>query len=277
VEAAVSVRDAGVRFRVPRRSRLGRTPRLVGAGRWEMWGLQGVSLDVGHGEVLGLLGPNGAGKTTLLRVVAGIYRPDRGTVRVDGRVTPFLTPSAGLNDSLSGWENIELGGVLLGLSAKRTREVAPAIAEFSGLGDFLDAPARTYSSGMRARLGFALVAFSEPDVMVVDEVMGAGDEEFRERSQAKMRELIRGGRTVLMASHVLPTLAEMCHRVVRLDQGRIVDDGEPEPVVERYLDELHRGGHVAEIRRLQGRRGPRPGGEGREPSPPPRAAPPGPD
>jgi ABC-type polysaccharide/polyol phosphate transport system ATPase subunit len=251
MDPAASLRDVAVRFRSARRSRLGQVPRLFGAGKWTVWGLQDVTLDVGKGEVLGLIGPNGAGKTTLLRVVAGVYVPDRGTVRVDGRVTPFLTPSAGLSSSLSGWENIELGGVLLGLSRTRVRESAAQIAEFTGLGEFLDAPIRTYSSGMLARLGFALVAFSEPDVMVVDEVMGAGDEEFRERSQAKIKELIGAGRTVLIASHVLATLKELCHRLVRLEEGRLVDEGDPESVSERYLDALHRANRHDEIRRLQ--------------------------
>jgi ABC-type polysaccharide/polyol phosphate transport system ATPase subunit len=266
VDPPVSLRDVGVRFRVPRRSRLGKAPRLIGAGKWTLWGLDGVTLDVAEGEVLGLVGPNGAGKSTLLRVVAGIYRPDRGTIRVRGRVTPLLTPTAGLSPALSGWENIELGCSLLGMARRALPELAPRIGDFTGLGDFLDTPIRTYSSGMRARLGFALVAFSEPDVMVVDEVMGAGDEEFRERSQAKIRELIGAGSTVLMASHVLPTLTELCDRLVRLERGRIVDDGDPGAVADRYVDSLHREGKVAEIRRMQvpvGKRRPDPPGPAR--------------
>jgi ABC-type polysaccharide/polyol phosphate transport system ATPase subunit len=210
-----------------------------------------VDLEVGHGEVVGLIGPNGAGKTTLLRVVAGIYRPDEGSAIVRGRVTPFLTPSAGFSDNLSGWENIELGAVLLGMPRRRAREVSSEIAAFSGLGDFLDAPIRTYSAGMRARLGFALVAFTEPDVIVIDEVMGAGDEEFRQRSESKIRELIQGGRTVLMASHVLPTLIELSHRLVRLDEGRVVEVGDPEEVAGGYLSDLRRAGKIAELRRLR--------------------------
>jgi ABC-type polysaccharide/polyol phosphate transport system ATPase subunit len=251
VGPAVSLRNVGVRFKAHRRSRLGKTPRLLGAGKWVVWGLQDVSIDIAHGEVLGLIGANGAGKSTLLRVVAGIYSPDTGSVRVQGRVTPFLTPSAGLSNELSGWENIELGGVLLGLSRQQVRRVAPQIAEFSGLGEFLDAPIRTYSTGMRARLGFALVAFSEPDVMVVDEVMGAGDEEFRERSQARVRELIQSGCTVLIASHALPTLTELCGRLVRLERGTVADEGEPQAVAERYVDSLRRAGKLEEIRRLR--------------------------
>lgn len=251
MDPPVSLRDVGVRFRVPRRSRLGKAPRLIGAGKWTLWGLDGVTFGVARGEVLGLIGPNGAGKSTLLRVVAGIFRPDRGTIAVRGRVTPFLTPSAGLSASLSGWENIELGAVLLGLSRNEARRIAPEIADFTGLGEFLDAPIATYSSGMSARLGFALAAFTDPEILVLDEVLGAGDQEFRERSTAKIRELIRAGSTVLMASHVLPTLTELCDRLVRLERGRVVDDGDPGTVADRYVESLHREGKVAEIRRMQ--------------------------
>jgi lipopolysaccharide transport system ATP-binding protein len=257
VEPAVLLEGVGVRFHVQRRTRAGRAPRLLGAGRWTHWGLEDVSLEVARGEVVGLVGPNGAGKSTLLRVVAGIYRPDRGTVRVRGRVTPFLTPQAGLSSTLSGWENIELGLILLGQSRPKARAAAPAVAEFSGLGEFLDAPIRTYSTGMQARLGFALVAFSEPDVMVVDEVLGAGDEEFRERSQEKIRELIRGGRAVLMASHALPALTDLSDRLVRLERGRVVDQGDPEAVAGRYVEDLHQAGRVDEMRRIGA---PRPAG-----------------
>jgi ABC-type polysaccharide/polyol phosphate transport system ATPase subunit len=249
--AAISLRGVGVRFRLPRRARKGKAPRLFAGRRRTLWGLRGADLDVAHGEVVGLVGPNGAGKTTLLRVVAGIYRPDEGTIAVEGRITPFLTPTAGLSNNLSGWENIMLGAVLLGSSREGARKAAGEIAEFTGLGDFLDAPVRTYSSGMKARLGFALTAFTRPDVMVLDEVMGAGDQEFQERSEAKIRELITGGRTVLMATHALPKLKELCHRVVRLAGGRIVEIGDPEAVAEHYLAELHREGRHADLRRLE--------------------------
>jgi ABC-type polysaccharide/polyol phosphate transport system ATPase subunit len=267
MEPVVTLRDVGVRFRVPRRSRMGRTPRLFGLGKWTLWGLREVSIQVNRGQVVGLVGPNGAGKTSLLRVVAGIYAPDEGNVEVQGRVTPFLTPSAGLSPDLSGWENIELGAILLGLSQREARVVAPAIAEFSGLGDFLDVPIRTYSSGMKARLGFALVAFTDPDVMVVDEVLGAGDAEFRERSDLKIRELIGKGGTVIIASHVLPTLVELVDRLVRLEHGRIVEVGEPQAVVDRYVDDLHRRGAVSELRRLRGMRIPGSRGTGNGESP----------
>ena len=252
MEAGISLRSVGVRFRVPRRSRLGKAPRVLGMRKWTLWGLRGLSLEIGPGEVVGLIGPNGAGKSTLLRVIAGIYVPDEGTAEVRGRVTPFLTPSAGLALDLSGWENIHLGAVLLGFSRDDARRVAPRMAEFSGLGDFLDVPVRTYSAGMRVRLGFSLVAFAEPDVIVIDEALTAGDEEFRERSTRRMRELIGGGATVVMATHNLRTLKQLCHRVVRLEEGRLVEQGPPDEVLDRYLEDLHRAGRHGELRRLQG-------------------------
>ncbi|HEX2032405.1 MAG TPA: ATP-binding cassette domain-containing protein [Actinomycetota bacterium] len=252
MEGGVALRGVGVRFRVPRRSRLGKVPRVVGMRRWTLWGLRGVSLDVGPGEVVGLIGPNGAGKSTLLRVIAGIYVPDEGSAEVHGRVTPFLTPSAGLALDLSGWENVHLGAVLLGFSRAEARRIAPRVAEFSGLGDFLDVPVRTYSAGMRVRLGFSLVAFADPDVIVIDEALTAGDEEFRERSTRRMRELIAGGATVVMATHNLRTLKDLCHRVVRLDEGRLVEQGPPGEVLDHYLEDLHRAGRQGELRRLQG-------------------------
>jgi ABC-type polysaccharide/polyol phosphate transport system ATPase subunit/GT2 family glycosyltransferase len=200
-----------------------------------------VTFDVAPGEVIGLIGPNGAGKTTLLRTIAGIYRPDEGTVDVRGRVTPLLSNSAGLNPLLSGWDNVTTVGVLLGFSRKQMRAVGGQIAAFAGLGEFMDAPVRVYSSGMRARLGFAIAAFTDPDIMVLDEALSVGDAQFKEQSRDKMRELIRGGRTVLMATHDLVTLQELCHRLVRLESGRVVEVGTPDAVSQHYLDRVRRG------------------------------------
>jgi len=237
----LSVRDAGVRFRVARHSRFGRTPRLFGARRSVLWGLRGVSLDVSAGEAVGLIGPSGAGKTTLLRLMAGVYEPDEGAVEVAGRVGPLLSVSAGLIPQLSGWENIALGGVLLGLSRRQTRAAMPGIADFSGLGKFLDAEVRSYSEGMKARLGFSIAAFTDPDVLLVDEVLAVGDEEFRERSFSVLRDFIASGRPVVAASHELGRLSALCTRMVWMESGRIEEDGDPDSVIRHYL-ELH--GHV---------------------------------
>ncbi|HYU58561.1 MAG TPA: ABC transporter ATP-binding protein [Actinomycetota bacterium] len=247
---AVSLRDVGVRFYVPRRSRLGRTPRLFRARRWHHWGLRHATVDVEHGEVVGLVGPNGSGKTTMLRVVSGIFRPDEGSIRVAGRVAPILSLTGGLENALSGWENVALSGILLGLSHAETREVGPAVAEFAGIGDeFMDAPVRVYSSGMRARLGFAIAAFSRPDILALDEVLSVGDEEFKERSRQKILEMMRADHTVLIASHDVEEIVAFCDRLVRIEQGEIVEIGPAEGVAERYLADHGRAGRSAHGRR----------------------------
>jgi lipopolysaccharide transport system ATP-binding protein len=234
-DPAVSLRGVGVRFSVPRRTRLGRTPRLLGGSRWTMWGLRDVTLELRPGEVVGVIGANGSGKTTLLRAVAGVYRPDEGEVTVRGRIGPVLSITGGMETSLSGWENVLVSGVLLGLSRARARAIVPDVAEFAGLGEFMDAPVRVYSAGMRARLGFAIAMFCDPDVFLLDEVLAVGDRDFKARSEAKMREMIAGHRTVLMASHQVETVVELAHRLVRLEEGRVVEVGEPDAVARSYL------------------------------------------
>jgi ABC-type polysaccharide/polyol phosphate transport system ATPase subunit len=156
-----------------------------------------------------------------------------------GRVAPFLSFEGGLNPALSGWENIALSGVLLGLSRRQTRAMEARVEDLAGLGEFLDAEVRVYSTGMKARLGFAVAALSEPDVLVLDEAMTVGDEEFQERSGDVVRRLLSEGRTVILASHDVSALAEGCDRLVQLDQGSIRRIGEPTEVAEAYLSEIH--------------------------------------
>jgi ABC-2 type transport system ATP-binding protein len=239
MEPAVSLRGVGVRFTLPRHSRLGRAPRLFATKKSHLWGLREVTLDVAPGEAVGLIGPNGAGKTTLLRTVGGVYHPDEGTLAVRGRVGTLLSLSAGLMAPLSGWENIALVTVLLGVPRRQVPSIAPDIAEFSGLGEFLDAEVRTYSSGMKARLGFAIAAFSDPDILVIDEVLGVGDEEFQEQSSERVQRFIGEGKTVMVASHQMPRLAKLCSRLLYLEGGRIVADGEPRKVIEGYRARHH--------------------------------------
>jgi homopolymeric O-antigen transport system ATP-binding protein len=237
-EPAISLDDVGIRFRVPRRGRRGKgIPRLFGRRRSKFWGIRHISLDVARGEVLGLIGPNGSGKSTLLRTVSGIYRPDEGTATVRGRVGPLLSAGAGLEAGLTGWENVELSGVLLGLTRKQAAAIAQVVAEFADIGEFMDAAVRVYSAGMKARLGFAIAVHSEPEILALDEVLSVGDQEFRERSAAKIREFIDAGKTVVVASHEVETIAGMCGRFVRLERGRVVDQGPPAEVGKRYLDD----------------------------------------
>jgi ABC-type polysaccharide/polyol phosphate transport system ATPase subunit len=239
--AVVSVQDVGIRFMLPRHSRVGRTPRLFGVGRTVFWGLRHATFDVGEGEVVGVIGPNGAGKTTLLRTVAGIYVPDEGRVRVRGRVGAILSVTGGMMPQLSGWENISLLGILMGVSRRKLRAVTPQIAEFSDLGDFLDAEVRTYSSGMKARLGFAVAAFVDPDVLVIDEVLAVGDQEFRDRSGAVIEDFRNSGRPILIASHDIDRMAKFTTRVLRLERGEVAELGDPSEVTRTYK-RVHGGG-----------------------------------
>lgn len=239
MSAVISLRGVGIRFRAPRHTRYGYKPRLVGSRRQTVWGLRDVSLEVERGEFVGLIGPNGSGKTTLLRTIAGIYRPDEGEIRRDGRVAPLLSFDGDLKPGLSGWENIALSGVLLGLSRRQTKDVATSVADFAGLGDSLDTEVRVYSTGMKARLGFAVAAFSQPDVLVLDEAMTVGDEDFKERSGELIRGFVSEGKTVIMASHEIPALAAVAHRLVRLDRGAVAEMGTPARVAEHYLAGMH--------------------------------------
>jgi ABC-type polysaccharide/polyol phosphate transport system ATPase subunit len=232
----VSLQDVGIRFTAPRHSRAGRAPRLFAVRRSVLWGIRHVTLDVEEGEVLGLIGPNGAGKTTLLRTVAGIYAPDEGQARVRGRVGALLSVTGGLMPLLSGWENIALLGILMGLSRQRLKGVTPQIAEFSGLGDFLDAEVRTYSAGMKARLGFSVAAFVDPDVLLIDEVLAVGDQEFRDRSTSVMDDFRNSGRSILIAGHDLDRMTAVCSRVVRMERGAVAEIGDPRTVTARYRD-----------------------------------------
>ncbi|MGH2722690.1 MAG: ABC transporter ATP-binding protein [Actinomycetota bacterium] len=236
----VSVQDVGIRFMLPRHSRVGRTPRLFGVGRTVFWGLRHATFEVQEGDVVGIIGPNGAGKTTLLRAVAGVYVPDEGRVRVRGRVGAILSVTGGMMAQLSGWENISLLGVLMGVSRSKLRAVTPRIAEFSDLGDFLDAEVRTYSSGMKARLGFAVAAFVEPDVLVIDEVLAVGDQQFRDRSAAVIEDFRKSGRPILIASHDVDRMEKFTTRVVRLERGEVAEIGDPKAVTRHYR-ELHGG------------------------------------
>lgn len=198
--------------------------------------LDGISLAVERGEVLGVVGPNGSGKSTLLRVIAGIYEPDEGTVRLRGRVSLLSGLGAGFEDQLTGWENIFLHGSVLGLGRGEVRRRAAAIVEFSGLGDSIEQPMRTYSSGMRARLGFSIAAVLEPEVLLLDEVLEVGDLEFSHKSRRKIEEFAAGESTVVIVSHNLDTLKRMCGRAGCIVGGRLVALGDPETAIEAYRD-----------------------------------------
>ncbi|MEA2425226.1 MAG: type transport system ATP-binding protein [Thermoleophilaceae bacterium] len=200
----------------------------------EIWPLRDVTVSIEPGELMGVIGRNGAGKTTLMRAVSGIIRPTEGRVRVRGRVTPVLGLGAGLNTDLTGRENIELLGALLGQDPRELRRRAGAIAEWAELTDYLDVPLRMYSAGMSARLALAIVTDHRPDVLLLDEIFAVGDAEFQLRSRERILDLLHSGSTVMLVSHDLATIEEWSSRVMWLDAGRMVAIGDPTAVVAQY-------------------------------------------
>ncbi len=209
-----------------------------GGQREALWALRDITLRVGPGESVGLIGHNGAGKTTLLRLLAGITRPTSGHVRTAGRVASLINLGAGFHPELSGRENIYLNGVILGLTRREVRARFDAIVDFADLGDYLDTPLKRYSSGMFARLGFAVAAFVEPDVLLVDEVLSVGDVAFQDRSIRKMLSFRDSGQAILFVSHNLSAVEMMCQRTVWLDHGAVRMEGPTGDVVRAYLDSV---------------------------------------
>jgi ABC-type polysaccharide/polyol phosphate transport system ATPase subunit len=207
----------------------------------ELWALRDINLRLDAGESVGLIGHNGAGKTTLLKLLAGITRPTRGHVRTFGRVASLINLGAGFHPELTGRENILLNGVILGLSRREVRERFDAIVDFADLGPYIDTPLKRYSSGMYARLGFAVAAHVDPDVLLVDEVLSVGDVAFQDRSIRKMLSFRDDGRAILFVSHNLSAVEMMCQRVLWLDHGQVRLAGPTADVVRAYLDAVDQG------------------------------------
>jgi ABC-type polysaccharide/polyol phosphate transport system ATPase subunit len=201
-----------------------------------------VSFDVPEGGIFAVIGPNGAGKSTLLQVLAGIIRPSEGAVDVHGHVSGLLTLGAGFDKELTGRDNILLGGAFLGLDDSVTRELLPSIIEYAELGNFIDAPLRTYSAGMRARLGFAIATSVDPDILLLDEVLATGDANFREKSKMRVIDIVSAAKAVVLVTHDMTWVTEYCNRAILLERGEMVMEGEPADVVE-----LHRV-HTEEAR-----------------------------
>ena len=190
-----------------------------------------------EGDILGIIGKNGSGKSTLLRSIAGIFSPNSGTIDLKGHSVSLMALGVGFKDSLSGRENIILSGMLLGFSEKEIETRAQDIINFAEIGEFIDRPVRTYSSGMHSKLAFAITAMLETDIMLVDEVLSVGDEHFRKKSLAKMKELITDkNRTVIIVSHNMETLKELCNSVLWMHDGKMMELGEPEIVLTHYKD-----------------------------------------
>jgi len=238
----VKVHDLGIKFRMAKRRRAGaldfilerRRARNRQRSRNEFWALRHVSFTVERGETVGIIGRNGSGKSTLLRVIAGVYPPDEGKVSVDGEVSTLFSLGTGFSPELSGRDNIYLDGIMIGLTKNQIDGIIDVIIEFAELGEFIDLPVRIYSSGMRARLGFAIAMHSDKDIVLIDEIMGAGDAAFRQKADAEM-DRIMGERTVLLVSHSMATIEKHANRVIWLNKGVIAGMGEPKEVIEQYL------------------------------------------
>jgi lipopolysaccharide transport system ATP-binding protein len=186
-----------------------------------IWALKDINLEIKRGEKIGIIGDNGSGKSTLLKIITGITTATTGKIKVNGRVVALIDLEAGFHPELTGEENIFLNGMLLGMNKQEIKKSFDKIVEFSGLGKFIDAPFYTYSNGMTLRLGFSIAVYSEPDILLIDEILEVGDQEFQKKSYQKMQELFEKGKTILFISHYLSSILKLCTKTLWLDNGRI--------------------------------------------------------
>ena len=198
------------------------------------WALRGVDLTVNRGEAVGIIGPNGSGKSTMLLALAGILQPSEGVVEVNGHVSTLLSLQAGFDSDLSGRENIALAGALMGIDHQVMEEITPGIISFANIGAFIDAPMKTYSSGMRARVGFSIATAVDPDILLLDEVLQTGDNKFKQKSRVRIAEVLRTAKAVVMVTHDMSWITAFCTRAVLLDKGRIVAMGDPEEIADLH-------------------------------------------
>ncbi|MBS4539137.1 ABC transporter ATP-binding protein [Clostridium sp. D2Q-11] len=205
----------------------------------EVWALKNLSFSIKRGSNVGIIGSNGSGKTTLLKTIASIFQPDSGEICVHENSISLLTLGAGFQPELSGYENIYLNGLILGFTKEQIDAKREEIIEFSGIGDFIYSPIRTYSSGMKTRLAFSIACHIEPDILLIDEVLGVGDESFRQKSNEKLKELIDHDRTVIMVSHSLPALQELCDELIWIEKGVLKEYGDTETVLNHYKEYMN--------------------------------------
>jgi ABC-2 type transport system ATP-binding protein len=271
--AALVVRDLGVQYnlRFTKQTRLRTSFRNLihrEGGDKRFWALRDATFTVRRGESVGVIGPNGAGKSTLLLALAGIIVPSEGVIEVNGHISTLLSLQAGFDQDLSGADNIRLAGALLGIPHETVERIAPDIIEFADVGAFIDAPLRTYSSGMRARLGFSIATAVDPDILLLDEVLQTGDEVFREKSRQRIISVLQAAKAVVLVTHDMTWVTEFCTRALLIEDGRIVLDGPPDEVVRTHKEhsaarraarreqiELMRRGEIAidagEVRRME--------------------------
>ena len=249
-ELAVSIRGVGLTYTtsIDKKPTLKSRVKSLGRGTKQtrvVRALDDVNLDIQYGHVLGVIGTNGAGKSSLMRCVAGILPPSQGRIEVYGSVSTLLALGVGFNPSMSGRDNVFLGGLAAGMSREEIAGNFDEIAEFSELGDAIDAPMRTYSSGMYARLAFSVAAVVRPDILIIDEALSTGDAKFKEKSLNRVKELRSDDRALILVSHAMQTLRDTCNDVAWLHKGKLVQRGEPNVVIDAYQEFLHLGKSAA--------------------------------
>jgi lipopolysaccharide transport system ATP-binding protein len=242
-EPAIVVDSVSKRFRMFRDRPTNLKEKLTHPSRAnrseDFWALRDVSLEIPRGSTYGLIGHNGSGKSTLLKLIAGIHRPTSGTITANGRVSAMLELGAGFHPELSGRDNVFLNGSILGLTRKQISAAMDDIVEFSGIGDFIDVPVKVYSSGMYVRLGFSIAANLDPELLIIDEIIAVGDEEFQRRCFDRLYELRRRGTTIVFVSHSLALIQTLCDRVAWLEHGRLRAEGPAFEVVDQYVAEVN--------------------------------------
>jgi ABC-type polysaccharide/polyol phosphate transport system ATPase subunit len=236
---AVEVRDVRKRFSIPAHQMETLKERVLHPVRnrrhEELLALQGVSFDVREGEFLGIVGANGSGKSTLLKVLASVYEADSGKVRIAGQVAPFIELGVGLNPELAAFDNVVMSGVMMGLEPDVARALYPEIIAFAGLEAFTQLKLKNYSSGMRVRLAFAVMAQVDADVLLVDEVLAVGDAEFRAKCLERLHRLREEGKTIVFVTHAMDVMKKHCDRAIMLEGGQVVAEGDPADIARRYL------------------------------------------
>ncbi len=236
--SAISIKRVGKRYKVfsSRREQL---KSILGVGKksdYEFWALKDIDLEVEPGTTLGILGRNGAGKSTLLKVISGVSQPSTGTVEVNGRMAAIFGVGAGFNPEFTGRENVMLNGLILGIDHAEIQARFDDIAAFADIGEFMDLPVRTYSSGMRSRLGFAVAVNVEPEVLVIDEALSAGDQAFKKKAIQRMYDLRDSGTTVLFVSHSMGMVKKFCTDAILIHQGQLIASGTPDEVADQYQE-----------------------------------------
>lgn len=234
---AIQITDVSKLFRLQKQRTFKELlPALAGGQKAveTFWALQDINLEIKKGETVGIIGPNGAGKSTLLKLIAGVTKPTKGKIKINGEIAPLIELGAGFHPELTGRENITLNGVILGLSKKEVAEKFKEIVDFAELWEFIDQPIKHYSSGMYLRLAFSVAVHTSPDILLIDEILAVGDASFQAKCFTKMEEFKKEGVTIILVSHALGQIKDFCSRAIYLNDHRIIMDGDVNEVIEKY-------------------------------------------